>query len=99
MKFLSEPKGIVNKILGTQKAKVDVEYRPFFYLKELKIADGLLVLNLLTYELIFLDNDEAYDKMAHAVNPYGDGNASARIAQAIIWKFTGECERPADFNA
>lgn len=46
-----------------------------------------------------LDNADAYDKMAHAVNPYGDGNASARIAQAIIWKFTGECERPADFNA
>ena len=51
----------------------------------------------LTNEL--LDNDAAYDKMAHAVNPYGDGNASARIAQAIIWKFNGNCDRPEDFNA
>ncbi|MBR5479381.1 MAG: UDP-N-acetylglucosamine 2-epimerase (non-hydrolyzing) [Clostridia bacterium] len=51
----------------------------------------------LTNEL--LDNDEAYDEMAHAVNPYGDGNASARIAQAIIWKFNGTCDRPENFNA
>ena len=46
-----------------------------------------------------LDNDEAYDKMAHAVNPYGDGHASERIAQAIIWKFTKGCPRPENFNA
>lgn len=45
-----------------------------------------------------LDNAAAYDKMAHAVNPYGDGNASRRIAQAIIWKFRKTCERPEDFG-
>ncbi len=44
-----------------------------------------------------LDNDEAYAKMAHAVNPYGDGNASKRIADAIIWKLTGNGEKPHDF--
>lgn len=34
-----------------------------------------------------LNNKESYDKMAHAVNPYGDGHASERIARAIIdWK-------------
>lgn len=36
-----------------------------------------------------LDNKEEYEKMAHAVNPYGDGRASQRIAD-IIEK--GECE-------
>ncbi len=44
-----------------------------------------------------LDNDEAYKKMAHAVNPYGDGSASKRIVDAIIWKLGGIGERPSDF--
>ena len=39
---------------------------------------------------------EAYAAMAHAVNPYGDGNACRRIAQAILWHF-GRGEKPADF--
>lgn len=30
-----------------------------------------------------LDNKEAYDKMAHAANPYGDGQASERIADVL----------------
>lgn len=34
-----------------------------------------------------LDNKENYDKMAKAVNPYGDGKASIRICDAIIEKF------------
>jgi len=41
---------------------------------------------------------EAYDSMAHAVNPYGDGNACRRIADAILWRF-GRGERPADYHA
>lgn len=45
-----------------------------------------------------LDDDAAYSAMAHAVNPYGDGNASKRIADAIVWKLTGRGEKPADFN-
>ena len=39
----------------------------------------------LAYELI--ENKESYDKMAKAVNPYGDGKASIRICDAIIEKF------------
>ena len=30
-----------------------------------------------------LENREAYDKMAHAANPYGDGNACKRIADIL----------------
>lgn len=30
-----------------------------------------------------LDNEEEYEKMAHAANPYGDGRASKRIADII----------------
>ena len=49
----------------------------------------------LTEEL--LHNAEAYAAMAHAVNPYGDGFACRRIADAILWHF-GRGERPADFQ-
>ena len=34
-----------------------------------------------------LRDKAAYDKMAHAVNPYGDGRACRRIADAIEWHF------------
>ena len=40
----------------------------------------------------------AYAKMAHAVNPYGDGNACRRIADAILWHF-GRGEKPEDYLA
>ena len=45
-----------------------------------------------------IHDPEAYRKMAHAVNPYGDGHACERIAQAILWHF-GRGEKPADLNA
>ena len=36
---------------------------------------------------ILLTNKEEYDKMAKAVNPYGDGHASERIARILVeWK-------------
>jgi UDP-N-acetylglucosamine 2-epimerase (non-hydrolysing) len=31
-----------------------------------------------------LDDRQAYEKMAHAINPYGDGKASGRIVDAIL---------------
>ncbi len=40
----------------------------------------------------------AYAAMAHAVNPYGDGAACRRIADAILWHF-GRGEKPEDFQA
>ena len=46
-----------------------------------------------------LAGGEMYQSMAHAVNPYGDGHACARIADAILWHFGRKAERPADFNA
>ena len=45
-----------------------------------------------------LRDANAYAKMAHAVNPYGDGNACKRIADAIEWHFGRRTERPADFR-
>ena len=37
-----------------------------------------------------LTNKDSYDKMAKAVNPYGDGKASIRICDAIIAKYYGK---------
>ena len=45
-----------------------------------------------------LDDPAAYVRMAKAVNPYGDGHASERIVQAILWHFGRTAEKPADFN-
>lgn len=50
----------------------------------------------LTREL--LDDENVYQSMAKAVNPYGDGNACRRIADAIEWHFGLREERPEDFN-
>lgn len=44
-----------------------------------------------------LTDPATYARMAHAVNPYGDGHACERIAQAIAWRFGLAAERPADF--
>ncbi len=45
-----------------------------------------------------LTDPAAYGAMAHAVNPYGDGNACPRIVQAIAWHFGLTPDRPADFR-
>ena len=44
-----------------------------------------------------LQNKESYDKMAHAVNPYGDGQACRRIADAIEFHFGLRAEVPEAF--
>jgi len=44
-----------------------------------------------------LTNKAEYDKMANAVNPYGDGNASKRTVEAILYHF-GMGNRPADLG-
>jgi UDP-N-acetylglucosamine 2-epimerase (non-hydrolysing) len=49
----------------------------------------------LAHEL--LTNPEAHQKMAIAANPYGDGNASERIVQAILFHY-GLGERPDEFK-
>ena len=45
-----------------------------------------------------IENKAAYDKMAHAANPYGDGNASQRIVDALLYEFGITSQRPADFK-
>ena len=45
-----------------------------------------------------LSSQEAYDKMAHAVNPYGDGQACRRIVDAIEWHFGQRSQAPEEFG-
>ncbi|MGO2559296.1 non-hydrolyzing UDP-N-acetylglucosamine 2-epimerase [Brachybacterium sp.] len=46
---------------------------------------------------LLLDSDEAYQGMANAVNPYGDGDAARRTIEAIKWRFLNG-NRPEDFR-
>ena len=45
-----------------------------------------------------LTSEAEYSKMAHAVNPYGDGRASERIADALLYEFKYINKRPQDLN-
>ena len=44
-----------------------------------------------------LEDKSEYDKMANAVNPYGDGFASERICESILYRFGILKERPMEF--
>lgn len=46
-----------------------------------------------------LSDRAEYDKMAHAANPYGDGRACCRIADAIAWHFGRRETPPEEFGA
>lgn len=45
-----------------------------------------------------LDSEEAYNKMAHAANPYGDGEASRRICEALLYEFGLSDKKPDKFE-
>lgn len=45
-----------------------------------------------------LDDPNEYEKMAHAANPYGDGEASRRTAEAILYAFGKRAKRPENFE-
>lgn len=68
------------------------------------VAAGTLKLAGTEEEIIFnladelLSDSMAHDKMAKASNPYGDGRASKRIVEAILYSFKVSNERPEDFG-
>ena len=45
-----------------------------------------------------LTDPAKYDAMAHAVNPYGDGQACERICDALAWGFGVSDHEPEEFN-
>lgn len=54
--------------------------------------------NIINLAKNLLDNPEEYEKMAKAVNPYGDGKASRRTVDAILYHFGVLKEKPSDFT-
>ena len=53
--------------------------------------------NIVTLARELLTDRAAYEKMAHAVNPYGDGRACERIADAIEYTFGLRTTPPEEF--
>ena len=60
---------------------------------------GVVQDDIVTMGTRLIRDKRAYDEMAHAVNPYGDGNACRRIADAIEWRYGLRKERPAGYEA
>ncbi|MDP4179831.1 MAG: UDP-N-acetylglucosamine 2-epimerase (non-hydrolyzing) [Bacillota bacterium] len=50
----------------------------------------------LTEQLI--EDQREYERMARAVNPYGDGLASSRITEALLYEFRLRNTKPVEFN-
>ncbi len=59
-------------------------------------TDGELIAREL---LLLLHDRSAYDRMANAINPYGDGRAAERIADHLEHRFGLRPEPPRDFEA
>lgn len=47
---------------------------------------------------LLLTDREEYDRMANACNPYGDGYASRRIVQAVLYRYGCRSARPEPFE-
>lgn len=47
---------------------------------------------------ILLKNQEIYQNMSQAKNPFGDGNASKRITQALLYEFGYISHKPEDYQ-
>ena len=68
------------------------------------IAAGTLKLVGTEYEnvkqemTVLLEDETQYQQMAQAKNPYGDGQASRRILDAIAYHFGQLTDRPQDFS-
>ena len=59
---------------------------------------GVVQDDIVTMAERLIRDKNAYHAMAHAVNPYGDGRACQRIADAILWSFGRRAERPEDYQ-
>jgi len=53
--------------------------------------------NIIDMATELLDKPEEYMRMAKAVNPYGDGMASQRIVQALLYEFGLSDKKPEEF--
>ena len=59
---------------------------------------GVVQDDIVTMAERLIRDKDAYHRMAHAVNPYGDGQACRRIADAILWHFGRRDSGPEDYT-
>ena len=59
------------------------------------LMGGVVRENIEKLANMLLTDKKAYEKIAKTANPYGDGKASERIVQAILYAF-GETDKPCD---
>lgn len=62
------------------------------------IIAGTKMDNVLSISRKLLTDSSLYEKMSKSINPYGDGKASARIAEALLFEFGFTHEKPVDFK-
>ena len=60
---------------------------------------GVVQDDIVTMASRLIFDKKAYEQMAHAVNPYGDGQACRRIADAIEWRCGLRANPPEDYRA
>lgn len=76
----------------------DVTERPEAVLAGTVKIVGTDTKTIINETAMLLDDEAAYDGMANAVNPYGDGEASRRIVDSILYYFEKSGNRPEDFK-
>ena len=54
--------------------------------------------NILNNAKELLNNKDVYDNMGNSINPYGDGKASKRIVQSILYYYGYLKEKPEEFK-
>jgi UDP-GlcNAc:undecaprenyl-phosphate GlcNAc-1-phosphate transferase len=59
---------------------------------------GTVELEIVEHATKLLEDKEDYEKMAKSVNPYGDGHASERIVQALLFHFGITDVKPEEFS-
>ena len=59
---------------------------------------GVVQDDIVTMAERLIADKSAYESMARAVNPYGDGRACQRIADAVEWRYGLRDSRPADYE-
>lgn len=59
---------------------------------------GTIEKEIIEHATKLLEDKEDYEKMAKAVNPYGDGNASERIVKVLLYHFGLTDEMPEEFR-
>ncbi|ACM61033.1 UDP-N-acetylglucosamine 2-epimerase (non-hydrolysing) [Caldicellulosiruptor bescii] len=75
----------------------DTTERPEAVLAKTVVVAGTQKERIIQIVTKLLTDEEEYLKMAKAINPYGDGNASKRIKEALLFYFGKSSKKPEEF--